>query len=100
MAAAEARVAVVTGAAGGIGSAICGRLARAGFRVVLTYHSRGDEARALADALPGDGHRVVRAAVDDSASLDALADVAASCGGLELLVNNAGTTRFVAHMAT
>jgi len=98
VAATGGRVAVVTGAAGGIGSAICGRLARAGYRIVLTYHSRENEAGALADALPGDGHLVVQAAVDDSASLTALAErVAAHYGSLELLVNNAGTTRFVAH---
>ena len=98
MAAIGGRVAVVTGAAGGIGSAICARLARAGFRVVLTYHSHKDEAEALADTLPGDGHLVVQAAVDDSASLGALAEkVAAHYGSLELLVNNAGMTRFVAH---
>lgn len=98
MAATGNPVAVVTGAAGGIGSAICGRLARAGYRIVLTYHSRENEAGALADALPGDGHLVVQAAVDDSASLTALAErVAAHYGSLELLVNNAGTTRFVAH---
>ncbi len=98
MAATGVRVAVVTGAAGGIGSAICGRLAHAGFRVVLTYRARKDKARALADALPGDGHLVVQAAVDDSASLTALAEkVAAHYGSLELLVNNAGITRFVAH---
>lgn len=92
------RVAVVTGAGGGIGSAICQRLAHAGSRVVLTYNTREREARALAEGLPGSDHLVVRAAVDDSETLSRLAEqVAARYGTLDLLVNNAGMTRFVPH---
>lgn len=92
------RVAVVTGATGGIGSAICLQLARAGSRVVLTYKNRKGEARALAEQLPGDDHLVVRTAVDDSSSLAELAErIATHYGRLDLLVNNAGVTRFVPH---
>ena len=92
------RVAVVTGATGGIGSAICVQLARAGSRVVLTYKDREGEARALAEQLPGDDHLVVRAVVDDSSTLTELAErIAAHYGRLDLLVNNAGVTRFVPH---
>lgn len=92
------RVAVVTGATGGIGSAICLQLAYAGSRVVLTYRDREDEARALAEQLPGDDHLIVRVAVDDSSSLAELAErIAAHYGKLDLLVNNAGVTRFVPH---
>lgn len=92
------RVALVTGAAGEIGSAICRRLAAEGYRVVVTYRSSQDEAEALLGSLPGDGHRLGRADVSDSASLGRLAEeVGQAYGGLELLVNNAGFTRYVPH---
>ena len=45
------QVAVVTGAAGGIGSAICRRLAQAGARIVLGYRSKQEEAQQLANTL-------------------------------------------------
>ena len=92
------RVALVTGAAGEIGSAICRRLAAEGYHVVVTYRSSEDEARALLEALPGGGHRLGRADVSDSASLAQLAEeVGRLYGHLDLLVNNAGFTRYVAH---
>ncbi|MFT3790941.1 MAG: SDR family oxidoreductase [Rudaea sp.] len=91
-------VAVVTGGAGGLGAAICRALAEAGLRVVVTWRSSADAARALAAALPGDGHLALQASVTDSASLQALAaSVQAECGRADVLVNCAGTTRFVAH---
>ncbi len=46
-------VALVTGGAGGIGSAICRVLARDGVTVCVGYHSRETEARALAGELGG-----------------------------------------------
>ena len=92
------RVALVTGAAGEIGSAVCRRLAAEGCRVVVTYRSSADEARTLLEALPGDGHRLGQTDVSDSASLARLAEeVGQTHGRLDLLVNNAGFTRYVAH---
>lgn len=92
------KVAAVTGAGGGIGSVICRRLAQAGAAVVLTYHRSQEQTEAVARSLPGDGHTVVRAPVDDSESLAALAErVAEEYGTLDLLVNNAGITRPVPH---
>ncbi|MFN8484316.1 MAG: SDR family oxidoreductase [Anaerolineae bacterium] len=92
------RVALVTGGAGGIGSAICRRLAEAEARVIVTYNSNATEAEALADSLPGADHLAAYAAVDDSAALSRLADaVHARYGKLDVLVNNAGVTRFVPH---
>jgi 3-oxoacyl-[acyl-carrier protein] reductase len=92
------RVALVTGAAGEIGSATCRCLAAHGYRVVVTYRSSAEEAKALLGSLPGDGHRLGRADVADSSSLTQLAaETRQAYGKLDLLVNNAGFTRYVAH---
>ena len=92
------QVALVTGGGGGIGSAICHALAAAGATLVITWHQDRVRAGALAAELPGEGHLVARAAVEDSATLAALAQhIAAGPGRLDLLVNNAGITRAVPH---
>ena len=94
----QGRIALVTGGAGGIGSAICDKLAAAGAKVVLTYRESADKANAVVARLAGDGHLAVRAAVDDSEALRQLAaQLAARFGKLDLLVNCAGVTRPVAH---
>jgi NAD(P)-dependent dehydrogenase (short-subunit alcohol dehydrogenase family) len=82
------RVAVVTGAAGGIGSAICCRLAADGFMVAgIDLPSAGlDE---LAATVPG--ARRYAADVRDPASVRQVADgIAADLGPPWLLVNAAG----------
>ncbi len=95
------KVVVVTGAGGGIGSAVCRAVAAEGASVVLVYRSSEAETRALADTLPtnnGQAHLVFRAAVDDSAAMTQLAGaVQARYGRTDVLVNNAGMTKFVAH---
>ncbi len=94
----DGRVALVTGGAGGIGSAICRQLAEAGATVIVTFNSGGDRAEALVNELPGDGHFAVQMQVDDSATIDNVSTQAAErLGRLDILVNNAGTTRFVPH---
>src|SRR5437899_1191423 len=67
------KVAVVSGGSNGIGAAAVRLLAEAGARVVVGYHGGEERARALAAALPGDGHAVIRLALEDSATLDAAA---------------------------
>ncbi len=92
------RVALVTGGGGGIGSAICRRLASDGLVVLVGYHSSAARADALAADLPGDGHRAVQIAVDDSGALAALAaDIGTVDGHLDVLVNCAGMTSPVPH---
>ncbi|MBP7149342.1 MAG: bifunctional aldolase/short-chain dehydrogenase [Acidobacteria bacterium] len=86
-------VALVTGAAGAIGSEIAAALLEQGCHVAAT-----DLAGARLDALRGElvaahGARVLAAALDvtDPASIDAALDlVTATWGGLDLLVINAG----------
>lgn len=94
------QVAVVTGGAGGLGAAICEGLAAAGCAVVVGYNSSEGPARELADRLPPTAlpHAALKAPVTDTSALAALArEVQARYGRCDILVNCAGTTRFVAH---
>ena len=94
----EQPVGVVTGGAGGIGKSICGALAREGLRVVVGYNRSAEAAQAVAESLPGEGHAALAAPVTDKAALTALAsEVGARYGRCDVLVNCAGTTRFVPH---
>lgn len=94
----DQRVAVVTGGAGGIGAAICRCLAEAGATVVFTYRTQSAAAEALLASLPGAGHFARCVDVTNSAALGALAaETRERLSRCHVLVNCAGTTRFVAH---
>jgi 3-oxoacyl-[acyl-carrier protein] reductase len=94
----ERGVAIVTGGAGSIGTVICYALARDGMRVVVGYNRSAEKARALAANLPGEGHAALAAPVTDSGALTTLAaEIAGRYGVCDVLVNCAGTTRFVPH---
>ena len=94
----DSPVAVVTGGTGGIGASICKALASAGFAVVVGYRRSAAAAERLAGALPGAGHAAMSATVTDSGSLRVLAaEVARRYDRCDVLVNCAGTTRFVSH---
>ncbi|MCE2723163.1 MAG: SDR family NAD(P)-dependent oxidoreductase [Burkholderiales bacterium] len=94
------KVALVTGGAGGLGSAICLALANEGASVVIGYHRSYAAAKTLAANLPTEGatHIALASPVTDSAALITLADeIDRRYGRLDVLVNCAGTTRFVPH---
>ena len=84
------RRAMVTGASSGLGAAVAKLLAAKGYRVALLARRR----HALEDVrqgLAGDGHLVVECDLTDPPSIpNAMAQVDAAFGGLDLLVNNAG----------
>src|SRR5262245_8485509 len=79
----ERKVAVVTGASGGIGAATARGLAAAGYRVVLAAR-RGERIGALAAEIDGTPYVLD---VTDRAAVDAFA---ASLDRVDVLVNNAG----------
>lgn len=92
------KTAIVTGGAGGIGSAICKKLAEEGAAVVITYNSKPEKAKQLCDALPGERHSIFHAPVHDSEALKNLSlFITEEYGALDILVNNAGVTTPVAH---
>ena len=94
----EHAVALVTGGAGGLGSAICRKLADAGFCVVVGYNRSAHCAHQLASSLAGRGHSARLAPVTASAQMAALASgIGKEYGRCDVLVNCAGITRFVPH---
>jgi NAD(P)-dependent dehydrogenase (short-subunit alcohol dehydrogenase family) len=89
-------VAVITGAASGMGLAIARRLAAAGHRGGL-LDLDGDAAERAAEELRGTGAQALGLAVDvaDRAAVDgALASVRAELGPVEILVTSAGVDEF------
>jgi 3-oxoacyl-[acyl-carrier protein] reductase len=91
-------VVVVIGGSGAIGAAICRRFAQGGATCVAGYNNNEQGARDLIASLPGDGHWAKYVPVDVSSAVDAFArEVAERNGRLDVLVNCAGITRYVAH---
>jgi NAD(P)-dependent dehydrogenase (short-subunit alcohol dehydrogenase family) len=89
------RVAVVTGAAGGIGTAIAQRLAAEGARVVATdLLAEGAHATAAAIRATGGQARGLAADIATAEGCRAvIADVLADEGRIDILCNNAGINR-------
>ena len=85
--------ALVTGASGGIGSAIAQALAAQGARLAVSG-SNAEKLSAFRDALGGD-HVALPCDLSDGAAVDALVGQAGDAlgGKLDILVNNAGVTR-------
>ncbi|TQN42021.1 3-oxoacyl-[acyl-carrier protein] reductase [Blastococcus colisei] len=91
----SARVAIVTGAARGIGAATALRLASDGFAVAV-IDLKEDDARGTVEAVEAAGGRAlaVGADVGDADQVQAAVDrIAAELGPPVVLVNNAGVTR-------
>ncbi len=92
----NARVALVTGGMGGLGTAICRRLASAGYRVATTCSPENARVDSWLAAQREEGFVFASYRVDvgDFAASQAMvAAVCAELGRVDVLVNNAGITR-------
>ncbi|SEE12533.1 SDR family NAD(P)-dependent oxidoreductase [Bradyrhizobium erythrophlei] len=91
----QGRTALVTGGAGGIGSAICRRLSLDGALVVVADLDR-EQADRVARGLVSDGGRAIAVGLDitDQDQWRAvISQTMETAGGLNILVNNAGGAR-------
>jgi acetoacetyl-CoA reductase len=90
------RLALVTGGMGGLGTALCRALYRAGFEVATTYSPGNDHAEGWLAAQRDEGFRFIGYKVDVG-DYDACAammqKLLAEQGRVDILVNNAGVTR-------
>ncbi len=94
------KVALVTGSATGVGRACAVRFARMGYAVAVNYSRSEADARETVAAVEAAGAPalLVKATVADDAQVrDMVARTKEAFGGLDVLVNNAGTTQFVRH---
>jgi len=87
----EQRVALVTGASGGIGAEIARTLARKGHRVAVNYYRHPDRAAAVAASIEhaGGAARTVQGDVRDAASVEAMLQNVAEWSGPPTIVVNA-----------
>ena len=91
--------AIVTGSASGLGAATSAILAKGGARIVVNYSSSQKEAEATADLCRSAGGEVIVIQGDVSRDEDCrkIAAAAAPWGRLDVLINNAGTTKHMPH---
>mgnify|MGYP000181483535 CR=1 FL=1 len=89
------KVAYVTGGMGGIGTAICQRLHKEGFKVIAGCGPTRDHAKWLAEqkALGYTFHASVGNVSDWNSTTEAFSKAKAEHGSIDVLVNNAGITR-------
>jgi acetoacetyl-CoA reductase len=91
------KVAMVTGAMGGLGTAICQAFVKDGYTVVAAYHPQFDNKDEWLKEMAEAGYKdfvCVAGDIADLASCQAMvADAEAKVGQIDILVNNAGITR-------
>ena len=87
----EGKVALVSGAGGGIGAAVARALARQGASVAVTYRTHRESAESVAAEIGGRAYELDLRKPED---FGVLAErVAADLGGVQVLVHNAGVTK-------
>lgn len=90
------RVALVTGGMGGLGEAVCLKLAALGFTVVTTHSPGNTKAQEWLDGmkkLGHDFHAYPCDVVDWDSCVACVGNVTKDVGPVDVLVNNAGITR-------
>jgi acetoacetyl-CoA reductase len=91
-----ARIALITGGMGGLGEAICIKMAALGYQVVTTYSPGNTKAGEWLAQMEQQGYKF-RAYPCDVADFDSakecVAKITAELGPVDVLVNNAGITR-------
>ena len=89
------KIALVTGASGGIGRAVCLALAKDGFDIAVHYNSSEAKAQQVAEQVKALGRNAVAIKADLSTSegcKQLISECVESLGGIYALVNNAGIT--------
>ena len=96
MGALDGRIAIVTGSTSGIGEAIARRYAAEGASVVINSVHSIDAGRRVAASLP-DAIYVQADIADEEQGQALIRQVQAQWGRLDILVNNAATTKLIPH---
>lgn len=90
------KIALITGAMGGLGTAMCKALARSGYTVVGTYSGNEEKAKQWYANTKAEGFafKAYKCDVADYQSCaDAISQIKKDFGAVDILVNNAGITR-------
>jgi acetoacetyl-CoA reductase len=92
----NARIALVTGGMGGLGEAICLKMAALGYKVVTTHSPGNTKASEWLQSMRAQGYNFSAYSCDVaewSSAAECVRNVVADLGPIDVLVNNAGITR-------